>query len=584
MALQDDVDILTAEVQAREPFLTSTSTGFDGNPNDPGAPAVIQAAPLGTWYHRSGTDQFYRKNVAGVWELQGGTKVVTEEPITVTVDADALNAAPRPPVGTVFASQGDVTDYLASQSGSPSAFANFDSFYDFLPIFCAHDITINTFNTQRPSTAAPGGFSGAFVLQGKQFLNGVSLTIQGDPDPDNWEQVHGGGVVRSHQMGSLLPFITSDPATFPNDGSLKGQYVYTDNGFLGLIWRHDDQTVWLMNNVCPLPIDNTTTFTIRRPSSIFVNSQDGLTNFANSMMSVDLGNPGALLNLLDCRLDGASNSSFTFAMTGGGLSAERTQFDAKFVEVGPADGIQVALRSKATAFQQLFMCSVLADETITLGSDFAGDCDGEFLSFWNTYMSGHKGGWFNALGALSYNASILDGVAESKQFSTAASLEISDGGNLTGQEISFFRPGVRSKIINTRTNADPSLEVHALRLSGGGTAAPFASDTTAQVIEFDNLNQQTAIEIGPGCTVDFSFALQQLVNGPNPNAGIGFGVTGARATLAVNTNTDLDGAGGGAQIAGATTGDISAEVFSLAELTTQSPLGILSTFNSASRT
>jgi len=51
-------DFVQTELPRRSPHLTQTITGYDGDPNDVAAPAILQNSPLGTWF---------REQTAGIW-------------------------------------------------------------------------------------------------------------------------------------------------------------------------------------------------------------------------------------------------------------------------------------------------------------------------------------------------------------------------------------------------------------------------------------------------------------------------------------------------------------------------------------
>lgn len=97
MGLQEDVDILTAEVQARYPTVNTT---YDGDPNLAGNPEIT-GAPLGSIYHEPGADAFWRKDGGGTWAIigSGGSSGVidygqtTEGAITFTIDGAGTDPA-----------------------------------------------------------------------------------------------------------------------------------------------------------------------------------------------------------------------------------------------------------------------------------------------------------------------------------------------------------------------------------------------------------------------------------------------------------------------------------------------------------
>lgn len=96
-------DFVNTELPRRSSLLDFAITAYDGDPNDGGAPAIIQNAPSGTWYHRLTWDAFYRKNEAGTYvdsghnvsgEVTGTTLTfqpysrLSNESFYITVEAD----------------------------------------------------------------------------------------------------------------------------------------------------------------------------------------------------------------------------------------------------------------------------------------------------------------------------------------------------------------------------------------------------------------------------------------------------------------------------------------------------------------
>ncbi|MCG8433212.1 MAG: hypothetical protein MJA83_04185, partial [Gammaproteobacteria bacterium] len=494
--------VINDELSRRAIKWSPSIVGFDGDPNSGSAPLVLQNAIRGDSYTNNDGDYFVKTSESsGTWRQGASAPAFSQGDIVTTVDPNAPNAAARPPANTFFIDQASTDAYLASQPGSPTAFADLDSFYDFLPINVVNNIDVNIIGTQRPSAVADSGVAG-WDLTAKTFSGGGTLEFLGDPDTSNWTQQHPGGTVRSHTVGSLAPRITTDPATLPNDGSLKGQFLVTSNGYIGQIWAHDDQNIDLTLNISPVPVNDVTTFTIRRPSSQFINSQDSLAPFAD--IGIDY-NPrsdaSTMFPMRDIRIDGASNTSFTMRFADGFLFCTRVQIDAKFTEVGPPDGLQLVIRPSTPEAGRLFFgsSSIIADETATgEDSDSAGDSNAP-VSFFNSYVSGHEAGWFHQFDRFLFAASVFDGVGASK-LNGNASLEISGpNSNLAVDELAFFNPGVRSRIINTRTNDIPADEVHALLFSDG--AKYFLNPLNNGRMVFDNNNTAAIVRIQANCIV-----------------------------------------------------------------------------------
>ena len=53
------------ELPLRSALLQAGAIGYDGDPNDPGAPAILQGAPTGTWYLRATPLPLYSMMISG---------------------------------------------------------------------------------------------------------------------------------------------------------------------------------------------------------------------------------------------------------------------------------------------------------------------------------------------------------------------------------------------------------------------------------------------------------------------------------------------------------------------------------------
>ena len=68
-------DFLNLELPRRPVHLTVTITGFDGDPNDIGAPAIISGAPDGTWYLRETPTQLWFRKKASAYVIADTTEI-----------------------------------------------------------------------------------------------------------------------------------------------------------------------------------------------------------------------------------------------------------------------------------------------------------------------------------------------------------------------------------------------------------------------------------------------------------------------------------------------------------------------------
>jgi hypothetical protein len=66
-------DFVNLELPRRRPLLTVAITGYDGDPNDGGAPDILKNAPVGSWYLQETPVTIYEKLTAGTatWTIPG---------------------------------------------------------------------------------------------------------------------------------------------------------------------------------------------------------------------------------------------------------------------------------------------------------------------------------------------------------------------------------------------------------------------------------------------------------------------------------------------------------------------------------
>lgn len=84
-------DFVNLELPRRPVMLTQSITGFDGDPNTGGPPALVANAPLGSFFLRATGTVLYKKNSSspGTWEIVGGGGTDTTETVDRTLYVDA---------------------------------------------------------------------------------------------------------------------------------------------------------------------------------------------------------------------------------------------------------------------------------------------------------------------------------------------------------------------------------------------------------------------------------------------------------------------------------------------------------------
>jgi hypothetical protein len=90
-------DFVTLELPRRPVMLTAELCGgYTGDPNDGGAPIIVQNSPKGTFYLRGSNDTLWKKESAspGTWGEVGGASSGTEAALTLTVDGTSGSDTP----------------------------------------------------------------------------------------------------------------------------------------------------------------------------------------------------------------------------------------------------------------------------------------------------------------------------------------------------------------------------------------------------------------------------------------------------------------------------------------------------------
>lgn len=116
-------EFVNRELPRRSALLTVAITGYDGDPNDPGAPAIIQSSPLGTFYQQESPATFWRKNPAGSWDQVaagggGGAGVNVEDDGTPVVSPASTLDFAGDGVSVTDAGGGEATITIPGGGGS----------------------------------------------------------------------------------------------------------------------------------------------------------------------------------------------------------------------------------------------------------------------------------------------------------------------------------------------------------------------------------------------------------------------------------------------------------------------------------
>jgi len=243
-------DFVVLELPRRSAFLNNAITGYDGDPNDGGAPPEIQGAPLGTWFREETAEKWWRKTESA-WEDNtagaggGGNSYQTEGALTLAVNASTGSDTPtetRPAV-------------LLSGDYSAEPFATIQAAINAIPLNMVHSTTINV---------AAGNYTGIDVrgrnLSGNLFIYGTQGIYTPTTGPSS-------GTATSGTNRSL-----SLTAAGWTAGNLEGRFVSITAGQGAgqqlIIADNDTDTIRTAGIFNPIP-NGTSVFEITEPTTIF---------------------------------------------------------------------------------------------------------------------------------------------------------------------------------------------------------------------------------------------------------------------------------------------------------------------------
>lgn len=211
--------------------------------------------------------------------------IITVSDITIPVDYNDGTAV-DPPAGIIFWSQKQVDDFLTDQSASN--FKHLESVYAALPLIILHNITIQlAAGVHRPSLTPLNSFYSIF-LAGKLFVGSGNIQIIG-ADPSNWEVISGLSAltIDSHTAtGDPSIYVgTSNPGAFTGL-DLRGYYAVLSTGQATPIIDNDNDNIFVVGALSPIPTNGVDTVSITRPSTIIRNSQDDTTAFQSGLLYI----------------------------------------------------------------------------------------------------------------------------------------------------------------------------------------------------------------------------------------------------------------------------------------------------------
>jgi hypothetical protein len=252
------VDFVTLELPKRPTMLTTGNTGYNGDPNSGGAPAVISGAPLGTFYLALTGNALYKKNSASAatWELvgSGGGGGGTTAPLVWHVETTGNDSTGDGSVGNPFATPGGALAALAALSGKLIRHqvdiilgtGNFPAFsitgYMMDPAVGTAPCGIRIYGSFINATPGSGTATGTFttVTTGNDGSVSGSLTKSTVTDSGQTWPVNGLKgfmleVLTGTSAGQILPILSNTATTIEVPltsafGSVGGTYAVRDWG------------------------------------------------------------------------------------------------------------------------------------------------------------------------------------------------------------------------------------------------------------------------------------------------------------------------------------------------------------------
>lgn len=277
MTQVDDLqDTVNAELPIRIVLLTVAQVEFDGDPNDGGAPDILKNSPDGTYYLQETPETLWRKTTVGTsWTLSepgAAIKVSTAEDLVFPLDYNDGSAVDAS-ASTVFTSQQEIDDFLTSQSATN--FKHLQRLHDNLPVLVSHIATVNAAaGIHRPDPLDSAARAG-WALENKIFLESGVIIVQGE-SPASYTSLSGPHTINTHTV-NIDPKLNVLGTPFVA-GAFKGMYAVLSTGQTCLIHDNDTSSVSLVNQLSPAPTDTVSTFSIKKPATVFRNSLDDSTD------------------------------------------------------------------------------------------------------------------------------------------------------------------------------------------------------------------------------------------------------------------------------------------------------------------
>lgn len=533
-------DFVTLELPRRSAFLTVEIAGYDGDPNHPDAPAILDGAPKGTWYLReTPNDIYYRKGSDGSWAEVGGGGggeaefdiIYSLEDLGATVDYNDVDAV-DPPAGKFFSTQTEIDDFLSANGAT--AFKHLSKLWDALPAFIFHSVTINiAAGVQRPH---PDVTDIAFNFGGKIIARDGSVTVAGSANSADWTDVVSAQTVTSHQtLGDYDPWVAVSGTPFPTDGSLKGLFAVLSTGQKALIHDHDANTLYLTPEISPAPVDGVTTVRVCRPGTILRNSLDDATAKANPTC-VEASSDGVTIsNWIQFQDLMIEEFGVTWGFTASHTSLFIYLINVLWDHAYQYDSFSV-VASRAIQVDTLNLygwpISVRSRDTISTNSPIYLSRDAWVLLVNSVFTGSRYGIWIDERSQVTTYFTVVDGVGWITSTDAKGAVMLMLDALFLNQHGNF--PGLRGKRSTFRAGSSTE---SAFWVEGAKTL--FGDGFTVGVW-FEGYSAPCVRLSGGGNHLGLARATVGLVDGGG-NTDVGIEVNGARNTIQLDAYTDLAG-------------------------------------------
>ena len=529
-------DFVNLELPRRPVMLTYEITAYAGDPNDPGAPAIVKNSPKGSFYLRNSDNALWRKELpaSGTWSEVaggggGGSGIVTEEALTFSIDYNDVTAATIPS-GTVFARQSEITAFLAA--AGTSNFKYVVSCWLATPPIIRHQIIFNLVaGVHRPRN--PETNWGAWQFTGKLFQIPVYTAIQFNGAPGSqYTQIVPSTAITGISGGDD-PYIDFTGAPFTGL-NLKGMFVVLNTGQITVINKHTSSRLYVMNLVSPSPASGF----VGKPSTVLRNSYDDISPTPDCYYGVYTEFPlDSSVYVLFSDIEVSGFGGVDEIYTGiGSFSGSKILIDHagdydNFGVVPIATMVDVYDKNASAYLSISSLRGGLIATTPIAGSKYPIYCADGVVSFANSYLAGSDGGIHvaGATASLSIARTVLDS-------HTPNAIEILERSAISLAD--EYRTGRKNIIRNCGGG---------LSFWGGALVAEAPSS-----MQFENVAGDCIQLSGQNCKIGTEYGYNSVfTNGPaGGNLGYGIVFNGQQEWARLRPGTDVSGALGEVKFGG----------------------------------